>query len=681
MIKSQHVLVTLIAACGLVSVGFAAAPANIKEWADAYAKPTLTGVAYEAKGKDLTWGHFTLSFTSGRLYPVTAGEKIVGAFFFGVGKFTYTSADPKEAQTYQTNLERVSPWKADPSGMIGDKIREALIMLTPGADTLVDGTPLGEGVVPVIAEVFEKHLENFANDQTLRFVQLMPMAQLERPEKPVVMVEVVADNRDIHYIYDPLRDRDESILVVHKTAKHSDYFEEDQRYPEQILSQPIGRKWLDPKPRGYILTAIDLLVVNPNEIRAEIEVTETYRALTPIRVLALDLRSYMFGNQGPNARLVRNSYALESASFTDGKLASFSHFQNELLVELPRQLNAGESVTLRFRIRGNVLFHPGNDNYWELGSTSWYPKPSRWDMNYATYHAIVKVKKPFVPFSCGQTVKRWEEGDMACAEFSESKPIGFIVVLAGKYTTVSEERRGITIRVSAYAFDQEKASKRLINLAFGFMDFYRTYLGEYPFKELNIIEINEYGFGQAPPGVIRITKEAFTPTFEEEARVYSQGINGRVAHEIAHTWWGDVVMLSKPEDQWLSESTAEYISAYAIGQIWKKSKFDGSIESWLRSSRFSNDKGSIYLANYLSGDKAWRDRVALLYAKGPLVLHALRQEVGDKAFFTILKSYITNFNFKYADTGQFIALTNFVTKKDCTEWFNRYLFGIENPKI
>ena len=39
-----------------------------------------------------------------------------------------------------------------------------------------------------------------------------------------------------------------------------------------------------------------------------------------------------------------------------------------------------------------------------------------------------------------------------------------------------------------------------------------------------------------------------------------------------------------------------------------------------------------------------------------------------------------NFDFKIADTGHFIGLTNFVTKKDYTDFFNRYLLGTEWPK-
>ena len=49
-------------------------------------------------------------------------------------------------------------------------------------------------------------------------------------------------------------------------------------------------------------------------------------------------------------------------------------------------------------------------------------------------------------------------------------------------------------------------------------------------------------------------------------------------------------------------------------------------------------------------------------------------------FFTILKSYLKSFRFKTAETRHFIGLTGFVTKKDHTAFFDRYLFGTEWPK-
>jgi hypothetical protein len=117
-----------------------------------------------------------------------------------------------------------------------------------------------------------------------------------------------------------------------------------------------------------------------------------------------------------------------------------------------------------------------------------------------------------------------------------------------------------------------------------------------------------------------------------------------------------------------------------MGRLHRDDEFRRAMDEWRGWSRFVKDNGSVYMANYLSGDRAGEDRNGLLYGKGPLVLHALRRELGDDAFFTVFKSFLKSFNFKYGETRHIIGLINFVTKKDYQPFFDRYVFGTEWPK-
>jgi hypothetical protein len=90
---------------------------------------------------------------------------------------------------------------------------------------------------------------------------------------------------------------------------------------------------------------------------------------------------------------------------------------------------------------------------------------------------------------------------------------------------------------------------------------YEGFLGPFPFRELNIIEIPDYGWGQAPPGTLFITQEAFNPIMDEANQLFSGGVNQRFAHEIAHQYWGTVVKSPSREEQWLEEAFAEYCAA------------------------------------------------------------------------------------------------------------------------
>jgi hypothetical protein len=655
-----------------------AAALNVAEWSTALAAPALAGPGSDAAGRTLTYGHLVLSLATGRLYPVVAADRVVGAFFVGKGSFRYISADPLEAAAYHTNVDRDTSYQVDQGGAIGGDLDSLLIVVSAGAEQLGAGSGAPSAVPPAdVTAAFSGHLERFAHDQGLRYTQLMPQAMVEAPAHPLVMAEIVAAKADLAYALDPLRGHDEWLARM-RTSRSEESFLKDRRYPEVLSDQPTGRGRLESEPRRFLLTEVDLTLVNPKGQRAELESRETFHALEATRTLDLSLWSTRIGTSGGFATVQEHEYVLQRVALSSGEALPFAHRNGDLVVELPRTLAPGEEITVDFKVAGDVLFNPGNDSYWELPTGDWLPVPDLGGQ-YFRYHALVKVAKPFTAFSEGVTVRRWEEGELACAEFREDKPIQIPVVLAGRYTTASEERNGLTVRVASYVAADPRGVAKLIKNVFSVIDFYRPYLGDYPFSELKIIEINSFGFGQSPAGVVFITKEAFTPTQDDLTMAFSQGINARLAHEIAHAWWGHVVKLSY-QDQWLSESTAEYFSAVAMGRMWHAAEFDRALAEWRQRSSYVKDKSSVYMANALSGQRAWEDRTALLYAKGPLVLDALRKELGDKTFFLVLRAYLKNLNFKLAETRHFIGITNYVAKKDYTDWFNRYLLGTQWPK-
>ena len=158
----------------------------------------------------------------------------------------------------------------------------------------------------------------------------------------------------------------------------------------------------------------------------------------------------------------------------------------------------------------------------------------------------MKVKKPFVAVRAGQD--RQPRAKKATTTFSRTRSTSRSSSPSsspGKYYYEEETQNGVTIRVASYAGKNTRAMKQLTNLAFKIIEYYEPFLGPFPFKEFNIIEINEFGYGQAPPATMFITKEAFNPVGADDQPVFSQGINHRFAHEIAHQYWGHVVKMPR----------------------------------------------------------------------------------------------------------------------------------------
>ncbi len=84
------------------------------------------------------------------------------------------------------------------------------------------------------------------------------------------------------------------------------------------------------------------------------------------------------------------------------------------------------------------------------------------------------------------------------------------------------------------------------------------------------------------------------------------------------------------------------------------------------------------------------DRGNLLYAKGPLVLHAIRAELariegdaerGDGKYFVFLRALVRNFTFKPAETRQLPAVLQQMTSTDWRPFFDKYVYGTEMPPL
>ena len=70
-----------------------------------------------------------------------------------------------------------------------------------------------------------------------------------------------------------------------------------------------------------------------------------------------------------------------------------------------------------------------------------------------------------------------------------------------------------------------------------------------------------------------------------------------------------------------------------------------------------------------------------VYNRGALTLHALRQAVGDEAFFAILREWVARFGGGNATTADFIALSEEVSGQDLDPLFDAWLFETTLPPL
>jgi len=442
--------------CLLVSFG--AAAADVATLARLYENPTL-GTPRGIGKTPVRIGSLELTLTSGTIAPVLAGNDTIGVFFSGTGKYVYKSKDPIERSLVQfeaKKLDRAAVVGADGTVTIsGDFDR---VLIRAGGIELPTGSA---DVTTDLAAAFKKQREDFGNVFWEPPSHLLLRQRLDAPSTPVAVVEIGSGRDSQGYILDTLDEKEERFYAL--ITRNGLYNMADLRgalFPIKISEQPVGRTraaFLQPR---FLLVNLDYTLIAGDKANAKISIAETIvPRTTPQSVLRFNLMTGKRDSAG-------NVRAMNVTAVTDekGKPLPFHHDYGSLLVGLPAKAAADQPLVLKFDISGDFLIRPDNASFWHLGIEPWFPQP---DLNgqYYTIHSIVKLKKPWVAFASGETVKRSEEGEYNVFENAFDKPLQFAVVHGGKYTVHEEKFEGLTVRVAPYAGINDDQVKQLARLA------------------------------------------------------------------------------------------------------------------------------------------------------------------------------------------------------------------------
>ena len=655
---------------------FAASP--LTDFVAAASSPKLGVEAASVTNVAWTVGHLTIHFASGSMSRVLAGNEPIGVYFKGNGSFEYQTVEASELSVVDHNVKAVAHVK-----MTADATHATLSQDFADVLILGLGVPMpevsGTGGA-ALGEAFAQHAALYDRLRGTPPSHVLAVQKFSFPTAKRVMAQFSGGRDNILYDYDDVEDHDESLLTVAPLASFTGDKRIQQRlYPNVLSDQPVGRDhWTAAKP-PFALTALDLALTGDGD-NAKAEVTETI-----VRPVAGEnvLRFSMLNEEIVKENVAARTFHVRSVTDEQGHPLPFDHELADLVVAVDGLTSP--TIKVKFTIDGDFLVREGGDSAWQLGlGEPWFPLPRQLGAMAYTVHSLVKVKKPFVPFTPGKTLARREEGDYNVVETVLDKPVPFTMVQAGKYQIYEEKRGERTVRVATYGLRNDRASRQLTNLAFGIIEYYEFFLGPFPWPEFNIIQMNTYGYGQAPPATMFITSEAFQPTQSFEDQIFSQGINERFAHEIAHQYWGYVVRESSNEETWLSESFAEYSAALALRKLMPNGEgvYNKLVSTWRGGAKMGVNIAPIPYANRIEGDRSnsFRQRFALLYEKGPYLLYTLHKEVGDVPFLTFMKSYQKSFAWKGGTTKDVAGLLGYITKKDYKPFFEQYYWGIAMPQ-
>lgn len=209
------------------------------------------------------------------------------------------------------------------------------------------------------------------------------------------------------------------------------------------------------------------------------------------------------------------------------------------------------------------------------------------------------------------------------------------------------------------------------------MKFYSDILGlDYPWNKYAQVVARDYVSGAMENTTATLHGEHIQKTDRE---LLDDNEEGTIAHELFHQWFGDYVTAESWSNLTMNESFATFGEIIWHGYDKGKDAEDKSRYEKLQSYISSTKNGeSPVLARFYYGDKEdMFDNVS--YAKGSVILYALKNQMGDAAFYKSLNKYLTTNAFKNGETHQLRLAMEDVTGKDWSPYFNQWYYSGGHP--
>ncbi len=356
---------------------------------------------------------------------------------------------------------------------------------------------------------------------------------------------------------------------------------------------------------------------------------------------------------------------------------------NEMVhITFPSTLTSGELYSIEITYEGAppsggfgsfaAETHNGSPVLWTLsepyGARDWWPCKQDLNDKIDSIDVFVTVPQGNKVGCNGKLMDETTEGNEITYHWHHGYPIpAYLIAIAvtnyedySNWVTLSD---GTELEILNYVYPENLASAQNDTPeTVGILQFYDSHFGLYPYKD------EKYGHAQFGWG----------GGMEHTTMSFMGGLSyGLIAHELAHQWFGDKITCGSWEDIWLNEGFATYLTALSYENIGS-----GEWSNWKTSSIafvISQPGGSVKVSDTTSVGQIFNSRLS--YRKGGLLLHMLRWEMEDEAFFQAMEEYATDENliYNYARTSDLQAHMESASGLDLDEFFADWFVGQGYP--
>lgn len=343
---------------------------------------------------------------------------------------------------------------------------------------------------------------------------------------------------------------------------------------------------------------------------------------------------------------------------------------SKLMLELSPQADTQHEVTIQYH--GNpkrgLIFDTNLNQAHTVYFTDHWMICNNTPNDRATFSLNIILPEGMQAIASGELLEIVEAPDKLIYKWNQtyetpSYTYGFAI---GSFTKVSEQSEGVQFHYYSSELDNNELTEVFTETS-NILAFFEQKSGvEYVQNSYSQVLIgNNY---QEMSGFAVLAQAYPAYVLKDSSEIHL------TSHELAHQWWGNMITCEDFGHFWLNEAFAVYMSSAFSEHKFGKKKYQADISIYKSIYDDLVERGKDRSLVF----KEWKpskDNRNIVYYKGAYVLHLLREELGDDAFWKGILSYSKKYYGKSVTTKDFKLSMETTTGSDLSDFFNKWVYN------
>ncbi|MBE9509945.1 MAG: M1 family metallopeptidase [Bacteroidetes bacterium] len=380
-------------------------------------------------------------------------------------------------------------------------------------------------------------------------------------------------------------------------------------------------------------------------------------------------------------------FSVDSIWIENERINRYSYNGRFIRVPVKDEIQSKSSVVVSVFYHGTPSSDPGwggfyfkNDMAYNMGvgmksyphgvGRYWYPCVDNF-VDRATYDYFIRVPENYTAVCPGELKETYLHKDSTVTwhwSLEDNIPTYLSSVAISEYEVIRDTLKGIERMIPSSVYVRPDL-KNKADSSFSEIEKYlavlENYFGPYRWQRVGYVDVPFSGGAMEHATNIAISGSTITGNYRFETLYF---------HELAHSWFGNMVTCRTSGDMWLNEGWASYCEALFINHKYGKEKFidyvrDNHYKVLMYAHLRDNGMRAVY------GIPKEFTYGSTVYDKGSDVVHTLRNYLGDDQFFPAVKKYLDKYAFNDASTEDLKNILCDQTKTNLDDFFKSWIYS------